>query len=602
MKKSLLFLLMMALPLAVQAQEEEVEQTDIDSLVISKVVRMSKDLEDSYQSIQNPYGTGASNGVSSSGIGGGGNSGGPVTSDTLVMTRVDDNSIHSIVSADTVFFRHAVDPFHNQLKDSIFVTRFTRALQTGESSSETNLLKLDVKMSGTLHIYALPLGNYTDRTIKVTQYGQTILESVVSGEPVGTETVDLDFFGQAMNIMGTEIAMETGKFNYNLTNPQSNKTMADVDVYPVLSVRVAEGEITIEYPVGTMKIYGFEIIQTGESKEILPALLIYPGKDGIIKNGVENDFLNTAYSSDAVPCIGFNAAYTETTDNIELFVPGQFKKGDVIRITGVYYSDNTKDAKLSLFTVEDGHIALVAPTEQLINAKSSKSAPEEEVFTLTRDYERLFIGRNNKTAETAVYLTALRVEGMRSQEEIDAYAATKAEFEAVATAREDLIPLQEAVEKLKISEEAAACTYKSVKAAVADAENAITTAKDAVQNVSDIIDAGDISTTNKDALDTAFADARQAIDDAKQAIADAEQAYSDAKNSKPVPGDITGTGEVTSDDFDKFAQDLINGTLPQEGDEDFERYDANGDGYVDISDLQAIMNLSLDLNADGSTK
>ena len=602
MKKSLLFLLMMALPLAVQAQEEEVEQTDIDSLVISKVVRMSKDLEDSYQSIQNPYGTGASNGVSSSGIGGGGNSGGPVTSDTLVMTRVDDNSIHSIVSADTVFFRHAVDPFHNQLKDSIFVTRFTRALQTGESSSETNLLKLDVKMSGTLHIYALPLGNYTDRTIKVTQYGQTILESVVSGEPVGTETVDLDFFGQAMNIMGTEIAMETGKFNYNLTNPQSNKTMADVDVYPVLSVRVAEGEITIEYPVGTMKIYGFEIIQTGESKEILPALLIYPGRDGIIKNGVENDFLNTAYSSDAVPCIGFNAAYTENTDNIELFVPGQFKKGDVIRITGVYYSDNTKDAKLSLFTVEDGHLALVAPTEQLINAKSSKSAPEEEVFTLTRDYERLFIGRNNKTAETAVYLTALRVEGMRSQEEIDAYAATKAEFEAVATAREDLIPLQEAVEKLKISEEAAACTYKSVKAAVAEAENAITTAKDAVQNVSNIIDAGNISTTNKDALDTAFADARQAIDNAKQAIADAEQTYSDAKDSKPVPGDITGTGEVTSDDFDKFAQDLINGTLPEEGDEDFERYDANGDGYVDISDLQAIMNLSLDLNADGSTK
>ena len=482
------------------------------------------------------------------------------------------------------------------------MTRFTRALQTGESSSETNLLKLDVKMSGTLHIYALPLGNYTDRTIKVTQYGQTILESVVSGEPVGTETVDLDFFGQAMNIMGTEIAMETGKFNYNLTNPQSNKTMADVDVYPVLSVRVAEGEITIEYPVGTMKIYGFEIIQTGESKEILPALLIYPGRDGIIKNGVENDFLNTAYSSDAVPCIGFNAAYTENTDNIELFVPGQFKKGDVIRITGVYYSDNTKDAKLSLFTVEDGHLALVAPTEQLINAKSSKSAPEEEVFTLTRDYERLFIGRNNKTAETAVYLTALRVEGMRSQEEIDAYAATKAEFEAVATAREDLIPLQEAVEKLKISEEAAACTYKSVKAAVAEAENAITTAKDAVQNVSNIIDAGNISTTNKDALDTAFADARQAIDNAKQAIADAEQTYSDAKDSKPVPGDITGTGEVTSDDFDKFAQDLINGTLPEEGDEDFERYDANGDGYVDISDLQAIMNLSLDLNADGSTK
>ena len=73
-------------------------------------------------------------------------------------------------------------------------------------------------------------------------------------------------------------------------------------------------------------------------------------------------------------------------------------------------------------------------------------------------------------------------------------------------------------------------------------------------------------------------------------------------NAQAIPGDITGTGEVTSEDFDQFAQELINGTLPQEGDEDFERYDANGDGYVDISDLQAILNLSMGLNADGSTK
>lgn len=123
-----------------------------------------------------------------------------------------------------------------------------------------------------------------------------------------------------------------------------------------------------------------------------------------------------------------------------------------------------------------------------------------------------------------------------------------------------------------------------------------------MQNVSDIIEAGDIATTNKEALEEAFEAAKQAIADAKQAIADAVDAYNNAVNAEVIPGDITATGEVTSDDFDKFAQQLIDGTLPQEGDEEFERYDANGDGYVDISDLQAILNLSMGLNADGSTK
>ena len=604
MKKKLLicFALMMASAVSVFAQESEQEQTEVDSLVISKVVRFAKDLADTYQSIQNPYGTSASNGVSSSGLGGG-DSAEPVTSDTLVVTRVDNNSTHSIVSADTVFFRHAADPYHPTLKDSVFVTRFTRSLQTGEPSSDTNYLKLDLKMSGTLKIYARPVGNYNDRTIRVTQYGQTLLEDIVSDEKTGTESVDLDFFGQSMAIGGVNIDMgENGKFNYNLTNPQSNKTMADVDVYPVLSVRVAEGEAVIEYPVGTMKIYGVEIIQTPGSENVKPALLVYPGKDGIIKNGVENDFLNTSYDSEAVPAIGFSAAYTENSNNIEMFVPGQFKKGDVIRITGVYYSDNEKEAKLSVFTVENGNLALVAPTELLINAKTSRTAPVEEVFTLTRDYERLFIGRNDNTTGTTVYLTALRVEGNRTAEELEAFAAMKEEFEAERTAREDLIPLQEEVDALAIPEEVTTSNYSSVKKAVAEAEAAIADAKNAVQNVSDIIDAGDISTTNKTKLEEAFDAAKQAIADAKQAIADAKQAYEDAKNAQVLPGDITGTGEVTSEDFDNFAQQLIDGTLPEEGDENFERYDANGDGYVDISDLQAILNLSMGLNADGSSK
>lgn len=67
-----------------------------------------------------------------------------------------------------------------------------------------------------------------------------------------------------------------------------------------------------------------------------------------------------------------------------------------------------------------------------------------------------------------------------------------------------------------------------------------------------------------------------------------------------VPGDITGTGEVTADDVEVFIDKLLEGDLPAPSDPDFESYDANGDGKVDIADAQAILNISLGLNWDGS--
>jgi len=69
-----------------------------------------------------------------------------------------------------------------------------------------------------------------------------------------------------------------------------------------------------------------------------------------------------------------------------------------------------------------------------------------------------------------------------------------------------------------------------------------------------------------------------------------------------IPGDITGTGEVTGDDFDKFANDLVNGNVPQKGDANFASYDANGDNLITVADLQAILNLMVGNNADGTPK
>lgn len=71
-------------------------------------------------------------------------------------------------------------------------------------------------------------------------------------------------------------------------------------------------------------------------------------------------------------------------------------------------------------------------------------------------------------------------------------------------------------------------------------------------------------------------------------------------NTQVIPGDITGTGEVNADDVEVFIDKLLEGDLPAPSDPDFESYDANGDGKVDIADAQAILNISLGLNWDGS--
>jgi hypothetical protein len=71
------------------------------------------------------------------------------------------------------------------------------------------------------------------------------------------------------------------------------------------------------------------------------------------------------------------------------------------------------------------------------------------------------------------------------------------------------------------------------------------------------------------------------------------------------PGDLPGAngisdGVIDADDVEFFIDKLLEGELPEPGDENFEAFDANGDGQVDIADAQAILNLSLGLNWDGS--
>ena len=71
----------------------------------------------------------------------------------------------------------------------------------------------------------------------------------------------------------------------------------------------------------------------------------------------------------------------------------------------------------------------------------------------------------------------------------------------------------------------------------------------------------------------------------------------------PIPGDVTASNVVEIDDVEKFINDILEGNIPTDpGTDDFIRYDGNGDGRIDIADAQAILNLSMGLNADGTLK
>ena len=71
----------------------------------------------------------------------------------------------------------------------------------------------------------------------------------------------------------------------------------------------------------------------------------------------------------------------------------------------------------------------------------------------------------------------------------------------------------------------------------------------------------------------------------------------------PIPGDVNAGGNVEPEDVDNFITNIMSGNLPTDPtSDDFIRYDANQDGKIDIADAQAIMNLAMGLNADGTAK
>lgn len=154
---------------------------------------------------------------------------------------------------------------------------------------------------------------------------------------------------------------------------------------------------------------------------------------------------------------------------------------------------------------------------------------------------------------------------------------------------------------------AAAVTYDASKYTAGDAAK-IKNAINAINNYAHtednkgILDGDNITAVSASNFSGYLANIQaksDALDEAKRIIAE-ESLEPEPIEPSVLPGDVTGTGTVDDADFDKFVEDFLNDNLPAAGDANFAAYDANGDGQVDIADVQAIFNLSMGLNVDGT--
>ena len=102
------------------------------------------------------------------------------------------------------------------------------ALKTGGKSSSKNSMMLTIPSDGTLKVYVRTGSNSaTDRTLVLTQNGEELYNKVVQ---------------------------EADAVEVNMSGDNTNK------VYPVISVSVKAGEVTVGYPVGSLNFYAFEFI------------------------------------------------------------------------------------------------------------------------------------------------------------------------------------------------------------------------------------------------------------------------------------------------------------------------------------------------------
>lgn len=385
--------------------------------IVSKVVRWGETaaagkLADSYLSVDNPYVPAPMSIASIFGY-----NKGPASSDTLRLIRTDADKVQSLV-CDTVYFRASVDPCSNHYRDSIYVTRFTHCLNTAAASGERNVLKLKLLTEGTLKIFARPVdGTAADRTIIVTQGDREVINASLPAD--GNK-----------DVVNVNTAAFSSADNYNLANPPQvvsyniggkgskteTYTPADVDVYPVLYARVDAGELTIEYPVGAVGIYGVELVIIDQSG--LKALIDFPddSTDGLYMSSAVT--MEEVTTKSGKTKRGFKLGDIWKKANVWLYLGDDFRRGDVIKVGGfTNESSGGNTGRLMLYGLYAGNDpTILLLTDPLMNVRTDDGEEFIETVTLTENWPALWVARSMDSKATC-YVSCIKVLGKRDNDE-----------------------------------------------------------------------------------------------------------------------------------------------------------------------------------------
>jgi hypothetical protein len=169
---------------------------------------------------------------------------------SFVLSRVDNDN------------KHAIDLNNAYFGDASAQEKFTSRLKVGGKSSAKNSLSLSIAGTGTLKVYVRTGSNSaTDRNLVLSQGGSTLYNKVVQESDAIT------------------VEMESAKSE---TNPTG-----ETKVYPIISVPVTAGTVSIEYPVNSLNFYCFEFVPQGTAVEAVAEAKAEaaPKVVKVIKNG-----------------------------------------------------------------------------------------------------------------------------------------------------------------------------------------------------------------------------------------------------------------------------------------------------------------------------
>ena len=151
--------------------------------------------------------------------------------DNFKLTSTDGNN------------KQEIDPNSAYFGDATTQTKAEFRLKTGGKSDSKNALTITTTKAGTLKVWARTGSNSaTDRNVVITQGGTELYNQVVKE-------------ADAVKVKGLDSA-------------DPNK---ETNVYPIISVSVAAGDIAITYPTNSINFYGFFFEEGSASVETLKA-------------------------------------------------------------------------------------------------------------------------------------------------------------------------------------------------------------------------------------------------------------------------------------------------------------------------------------------